>query len=377
MKNKKLVSAIAGAIVFFGIFIYIGIKSPSINLLGVAPPEKIIEFSKTRVVGWGDGKKLWEVEAEEIWSTKNKSRTTFEHVKDGTVYKNGRPIVKSLKARRVIHHTWSKKIEGYGRAADEEGGRRKLRAFVDIANISSNESGFKKQRFIRLEADSINYDPNSERAEAEGDVVVYEKGFEIYGGRMEIIGRNSTAKIDGGLKIKKDDTTISGKELIARFEEDKYTITGGVEIVQKDKAAIGDSATLNERTGEIRLKNNVRFLIEKGTAFVEEDVAESLRNPEAKESLKGKTLLYCSELTLSTKGKDAEATGNVIINQGEKSAKSEHAVYNGETEKIVLTGNVFVEKEGEWLKTEKVVVSVSEESFEATGKVEAEFRFKK
>ena len=194
---------------------------------------------------------------------------------------------------------------------------------------------------------------------------------------MEIKGRSNTANISGGVRIIKDDTKISGKKMVAYFEEDTYTVSGDVEITQKGKAAVGEVAILDEKRGEIKLEKNVRFLIEKGTALIEEEAAENLRNPEAKEILKEKTVLMCDVLKLPTKGKDAEATGSVEIMQQEKRAKSDKAVYRGDSETIVLTGNVFIEKGSEWIKTQKVIVSVSEESFEAVGKVEAEFKIKK
>jgi len=374
--KSKLAPAIIIVLIISAAFIYVGVRSPDIDLLGMAPPKKILEFRNTRLIGRGNGKKQWEVLAEEIWSTKNQSLVTFEHVKDGLVYKNGRAVVKGLVARRVKYHKFTKKIEAFGVVPDEENKKRNLTALVDVRNISSREAE-RESRFIRVQADAITYKPDEEKAVAEGGVRVFEDDFSVNGDRMEIDGGTRKAVVTGNVTVSKEDTTITGRTLTANFENDSYALTDEVEILQKDKAAVGDRATMWGDTGSIKLEGNVKFLIEKGTAIVEKDATKKLRGEESKKIMEGKTVLTCDVLKLSTHGRDADASGNVLIEQQNRRARSDSAIYNGSSENITLFGNVFIEKGGEWLKTHKVIVSVSRESFEALGGIEAEFKIKK
>jgi len=99
-----------------------------------------------------------------------------------------------------------------------------------------------------------------------------------------------------------------------------------------------------------------------------------LKNPEARKFLKEKTVLYADRLDLSTKTSNAKAYGSVLVVQNEKEAKADMAIYDDKEETMVLTGNVYLKKKDDWVKAEKVLVSVRNETFEAVGSVEAEFK---
>ncbi len=375
--NKNMVRvavALLIALLLAGL-IFLGLKNPTVNLLGGMLSEKALVFKNTNLIGWKDGRKQWEIEAEEIWTTKNKSVTTFENVKDGTVYKMGRPVVKDLTARRVIYNNWSKEIDALGKLPGDK--VRVLYALIDVENLSSEEAPFKKPRFLSLQADTISYNQNSKLAQAEGRVKIRESGITIEAEKMEIQGKAGTAKLTDNVGIMKEDTKISGNLLDADLEKDIYTVTKRVEITQKGKVAIGDVAVINNKTGSVEISGHVKFLIEKAKSLVKESSIKDLRNKEASESLGEATVITCDKLTLMSRSKDAFAEGRVLITQKGKRAKSDYAVYNSVNEMITLTGNVFIEKEKDWIKTEMVLVSVSQESFEAIGSVEAEFKIKR
>jgi len=344
MKNKKIILISALAILGFGILIFVAVKSPSINLLGMAPPEKVIEFKDTKLIGRSNGQKTWEITAEEIWSTKNQGMTTFENVKDGTIYKNGRAVVKNLRASKVRYHRWSGDVEAFDGAS----------ALVDLENIASGESSSGKTRFVTLIADEMKYNKDSEIAQAKGNVRIFEKDFEIRGSKMEIKGKSNKALISGGVRIAKEKTKITGNNMDADLSGQTYIISGNAALSQEDKLVSGETAFLDEEKGTVRLENNVRF-------FIKEENA----------------ILSCDAIDLSTENENGEASGSVLITQKEKRAKSDRAVYTSDSETVVMTGNVYIEREGEWIKTEKVIVSLKDESFEAVGRVEAEFKIKK
>jgi lipopolysaccharide export system protein LptA len=99
-----------------------------------------------------------------------------------------------------------------------------------------------------------------------------------------------------------------------------------------------------------------------------------LKNTEAKKILKEKTVLTSDELIFSTRTGDARASGSVIVSQRQREAKADRAVYNDKDETLLLSGNVFLKKGKDWISCRKVIVSVKNETFEAIGSVEAEFK---
>lgn len=361
----------------FAAAIYIAIKLPQINLLRGAPPEKVIEFEGTRLCGWKDGKKQWEITAEKIWYTKNQGMTSFEKVKDGVLYRKGRAVVKGLRASLVKYNKWTEEIEAFSSPPEATGEAVPLQAFVDVANTGSKERSPKKARFVFFSADRLSYSTKTEKAEASGSVRIDEGNLGVFAEKMETAGKDGAADLRGNVLIKKKDTRIRSEKMRADFAADRYSFFGDVEIAQKEKAAVCETATLENKTGEMRLHGGVKFLIEKASALVNDATVKTLHNPRAKESLKEKTLLTCNALDLSTDGRDAKAFGAVEITQKGKRARSDAASYDGKSEEISMTGNVYFEKEGEWLKAQKVLISVSGESFGAVGQVEAEFKIKK
>jgi lipopolysaccharide export system protein LptA len=64
----------------------------------------------------------------------------------------------------------------------------------------------------------------------------------------------------------------------------------------------------------------------------------------------------------------------VEVTQKGREARSETAVYDDKNETLTLTGNVHMKKAKEWISAGKVIVSVRDETFEALGSAEAQFK---
>ncbi len=122
------------------------------------------------------------------------------------------------------------------------------------------------------------------------------------------------------------------------------------------------------------MKGATKAIFEKAIAILKEETARDLKNPEAKKILKEKTILTSDKLVFSTKTGDASASGSVFVSQKGREAKADHAEYNDKEEILTLTGNVFMKKGKDWVSAKKVIVTVRDETFEAEGGVEAEFK---
>ena len=90
--------------------------------------------------------------------------------------------------------------------------------------------------------------------------------------------------------------------------------------------------------------------------------------------LKSKTFITCKNLIFSNSNSDARAWDDVFITQKGKEAKAQEAFYNDEEETITMNGNVYLKKEGKWVSAQQIIISVNNETFDAIGSVEAEFK---
>jgi len=203
------------------------------------------------------------------------------------------------------------------------------------------------------------------------------KGLDIYGEKMEVDGDSRRTSISGSVRILKDGSIVTGERLEADLQKDTYTVIGGVLLAQKDRAAAGDVATIENASGDMTLSGKVKFVIEKASSLLDETAARALRNPQARGALREKTVLLCDTLKLSSEKNNAHALGRVEIDQKEKRARADEALYDPAAGTVTLTGNVFIEKKNEWIRTSLVIASISGESFEAIGQVEAQIKIKR
>ena len=202
---------------------------------------------------------------------------------------------------------------------------------------------------ITLSCNNMHYDSKDERVEARGDV------------RSTIKGKQKTNLNADFVQLFVDTT----KDVNAN---------GNVEVVQGKKTAVANSLFYNKSTEVIMLSGEVKAVISKGRALLKEDTIGKLHNPDARKLLEEKTFISSDNLDLSTKNGDALASGNVVVTQSSREARSNVADYSDATESIILTDNVYLKKDKAWVKCRKINISVKNETFTAIGSVEAEFK---
>ncbi|MCX5725894.1 MAG: hypothetical protein NT030_01700, partial [Candidatus Saganbacteria bacterium] len=315
------------------------IFSPQIMLLKVGEQEKVIKFESARVTGWNKGVKSFELYSKNGWAAEGGNTTYFEDVTGGKIFEGGKIIARDISAFEVRTFRRSEAIEAYA------GKGVPLRLEINLQKEGSSEGG---QRWAAVSAKELKYDPGEKKVHLLGD-----------------------------LALKRDDMRIFGESLTSDTSYDIFYVVGNVSVSLPGKIAFSENAEFIRKEDVLTLHRGAKLVLEKGGSFIKEEDLAALRNPEAREALEEKTVLECKELKLFTKTSDALAEGDVSVTQKERSAKADRAEYLDPQKIIILTGNVFMKKGKDWIRTEKVIVSVKDETFEASGRVETEFKLKK
>ena len=337
-QNIKVLGVILFLILLFAVAIFY-IFSPGIMLLKIGENEKTVEFESARITGWDKGEKSFELYSKRGWATVGGNITYFEEVAEGKIFEKGKIIAKNIEAPEVKTFKHSEAIEAYA------GGEKKIRLEINLQKEGSSE---REARWARISAKELKYVPSEKKVTLAGDLI-----------------------------LKRDDMRIIGDRLVSSSPYDVFFIEGNVSVSLPGKVAFSDSAEFSKKDEALTLRGKSKLILEKGKSLIKEEDMKQMKNPETKIALEEKTVIECNELKLFTKNSDSLSQGGVIVTQKDKSAKADQAEYLDQEKNIILTGNVFMNKEGEWIKTKKIIVSIKDETFEAFGGVETEFKLKK
>ena len=359
--------------------------------------EKIAEFKATRFSGRKNGNKVWEFYAEAGWAAKDRITTHLEKIKLGKIYQDNQLVVTNLTAPSAKTFAKTEIVEVFG----------PLKAQINLGKIS-NPNEDKPDEWTRLKADYLKYFPKEKRSEIKNNVELKKKDSLVFANEMlvnhkdkiaDMKGKISMQRKDGilrsdnmqyisqqerleadgnvDLKIKegplKTDLKCNHSSFFMDMEKD-MTLQGNLEVAQGKKIAVAKSGVYSQTRKELAMQGSTKAIFEKANAILKEKTVKNLKNSDAKKILKEKTVLISDKLVFSTKTGDAKASGSIFITQQGREAKADYAEYNEKEENITLSGNVYLKKKTDWVKAKKVVVSVIDETFEAFGEVEAEFK---
>ncbi len=370
MFRKMILPAIA--VIIIALVVYVIKVSDKIDLLQSLIPEKIAVLKNVHMAG-KEGANYWEVFAREGWTGRDRNTTTLEFITDAEIDKNGRPLIKDVKARR-LKLSKNNEIEVLKQADEEKGGDRYLSLLINFNAISNKK---KKIKFSTLTADSVKFNPNTKKAAITGNIKILKDKLLIRSEKIDLDLDKNIATFEGRSSFSRAGSKLQANSAVAFFDEDRIFMSGSIEVIQKNKTAASDTAIYNDGSKTIVLSSNVKAEIEKLGSMMKEKSAKKVKGKEAKNALQEKTLIICDNLQLSTEKGDCRAYGNVHVHQKDKEARSDEAVYQEGSENIVLTGNVYMKRKDDWVRANKVIVSVDKETFEAIGRVETVFKVKK
>jgi len=385
-----MIAAGASLILLFSVYF---ITLPKRVSFDMTKTDRILEFRSAYFSGREAGKKVWEFYAERGWSGKNNDVTYLEGVSRGKFYNDGDTIVFNLKAPSLRAWRQSKVVEAFNFSATVAFTPRGKRRYASLAadsilydpnNKTSTISGkiILKDKGSRLSADKMVIDHKKEMASAKGKIIVTRNDLSLSGEALEYFAKeeriDARGKIKSEIKGKPDPTLINCGYMELFADPEKDILAGGSpEVFQGKKIVVCDNLIYNKAGNRIALSGSVKAIIEKARAVLKEETAGKLKSEEAKKLLYEKTFLNSDKLELSTNNGDAKAYGNVTVTQKNRVAKADEAAYSEKTETINLSGNVYLKKENQWIKCRTILVSVKDETFDAVGSVEAEFRIRK
>ena len=394
---KVVIMAAVFSLFILGIAYYF-ISPQGSEYFSTEKTEKIAEFKNTRVEGRKEGKRVWEFFAKSGWTSQGQEITHLSEVYNGQIFKDGNLTVTNLSAPRAKAYRRTEVIEIFGPP---------VKARMDLGKFAPHPKD--KKEWIRLTADSIKYSPAEKSSEMSGKITLAKKDFSILADKINVDHDKKIASIASPLEIRRKDGALkadSGQYLgeteelkaagkvsfdlmdnkirtimkcndasLSTDHEKDIRLSGSLEAVQGKKIAIAQEGTYSRQQRNLLLKGKAKAIFEKARAILKEKTVQKLHNPDTKKILKEKTVVTADEIVFSTKTSDAKASGNVIVTQREREAKTDAAVYDDKTEILTLTGHVAMqEKDGDWVNAQKIIVSIPKETFEAIGSVEAKFK---
>ncbi len=251
------------------------------------------------------------------------------------------------------------------------------------------------QRETSLRTAELKYDLRSKVADATGGIKLVRKGSTLSGETMQANLRTQQADVKGKVTLVRvaeplgsaedktlnvvgqQNTTITAPRIQFRWDANEAQAEGGVLMIQPDKVVRAQRVLYSESTGRAELVGDVTVEQLSGEWLVKGGLLDSPKDQETKRALQSKTILTCERLLILLKARDMEAQGAVTVTQKGRVATGERATYTSKDRRIVMTGNVRMrEEDGSQLRADQVVIALVEETFEAVGNVETEFRVK-
>jgi lipopolysaccharide assembly outer membrane protein LptD (OstA) len=282
-----------------------------------------------------------------------------------------------------------------------------------------------RQPGFSLEAAHVKYEIRPRIAHAEGNVVLVQNDVAIRAPRMTFELQPQDVVAEGGVKLEQKGSTLSGQTLLANLRTQQAAVSGqarfvraaaaatgaqdrvldvlaqeetvvtapwmkfrwdineawaegGVTVTQRDKTARAVRVRYSEATGRVDLEGDVVVEQLSGEWLIKGGVLEPPGDEETRQALASKTTVTCERLVILLRERDMEARGKVTVTQKGRTATGDRATYTDKQKRIVVTGNVHMrDEDGNKIRADQVIISLIEETFEARGNVETEFRIKR
>jgi lipopolysaccharide assembly outer membrane protein LptD (OstA) len=218
-----------------------------------------------------------------------------------------------------------------------------------------------------LTAHALDADLRAKRAEATGNAKLVRAGGSLAGTQDRVASA-----------LAQEDTTITAARMTFRWDTNEARAFDGVTVTQPDKTARAKEGFYSETAGRIELQGDVVVEQLSGEWLVKGKVIDAPTDDTSKKALASKTTLTAARLVIELKARNMLAEEDVTVTQQARTATGNRATYTDKDKVVVVTGNVRMrDDDGSWLRADRVVISLIEETFEALGNVETEFRVKR
>lgn len=175
------------------------------------------------------------------------------------------------------------------------------------------------------------------------------------------------ARLEAALKAARSVITSDKGEYWTKTKVGVFS--GNVVILQKEKKATSETATLDDPKGLMVLEGKAHVEQIKGNWLVNEGIVqEDPNDTEQKLALRRTATVDGKRIELYTKTNDMIATGDVVVEQKKQLSKSQKAVYRDKDQLLTLTDDVRFERpEKDWMTADRAVYDLNREQFQAFG----------
>lgn len=244
---------------------------------------------------------------------------------------------------------------------------------------------------LEVRAPVLTHDGRTDQVTAEGGVRLSQAGSTLTGARLAADLRSMRAEVSGGARLvrpgtpaggggeplvdalAREETTITAEQMRFRWDVPEAEAAGEVRVRQRDRTARAARGRYSEVEGRLVLEGEV--VVEGLTGDLLLPEGERPAGEEARRVLAAPARLACGRLTLFFQSRDMEAESQVKLTQGARLATGDRARYTHRDRRVTVSGNVHMQDEdGNSIRADRVIIALREETFEAQGNVQTEFR---
>lgn len=404
-----------GVAVFALVIILVGMYNDTGIVTNTAAPEKFIEVKSTKIVGFKDRKKTWEVRFKYAWTGTNRDQYNIEGVYEGKVYnEEGKIVLDKVKGDKAQVFSESEDFDAQGnisayiylyqkkkrpRIVYVKGGEIHYDSDAKMTFVNKNVSAYEADNYLTAENARIDNENST----------IYLKGKPVFNKRREIttirsedmivnwdenrvIASTNVTMVRGRqrrpnpkydpreIKLRKEVTTMKCDymDYVDRKGDDQAECMGNIVVSQPGKKMTGQRGSYSEKNDTIFLIGQTYMETEKLTWMLKSSTEKSITGKEPRKMVKKKTKMWADMMTLFIGKKDVEANQNVKVMQQKREGKSDKALYKDKEEKIYLYDNVKVQDEKKnWLECKYGIVDLKSETFDAVNDVKAKFTYEK
>ena len=381
-------------------------------------------MKQSRISGYDQGSLLWQIESDNVWSTRSRYVFYADRILSGFVLDSeGKLLIAGINAREISINTRSNTISvtGYCEAdllpriskeksskvvIAEEPEKNKisiksdeLRYFSDSKKtyLSKNVE-LQKDDFIIKPTKGVDIDNEKNIAEIYDGFHMYSDSFKVTGNSMVIYIDDDKSDLGGPLIFEKiasknvsDDLDEQEKELIqytTRLSCDNaiyqeldgahiLEVDGNILIEQKGKLISGDTGIYNQSNDSFKLNKNVAVELENLDWLYDDNLKKKLKNEDIKQSLNQQTYIKSNKLVYDGELKKTVLLGDVIIKQSDKTISADKVSLFDDSSEILCEGKVkVVKKDEDTLYCSMLKINIKDELFFAQKGVYSEFRLK-
>ena len=300
-----------------------------------------------------------------------------------------------LAADRIRYEIRSRMAEADGRVALLQGDLAlragRVRFALETRMTQASAGVTVTQKDLEVRAPSLTHDGRTDQVTAEGGVRLSQGGSTLTGARLAANLRTMRAEVSGGARLvrpgtppaggaeplvdalAREETTITADQMRFRWDVPEAEASGDVRVRQRDRTARAARGRYSEAEGRLVLEGDV--VVEGLTGDLLLPEGERPTSEEARQVLAAPARLACSRLTLFLRSRDMEAEEQVKLTQGARLATGDRARYTHRDRRVTVSGNVYLrDEDGNSIRADHVIIALREETFEALGNVQTEFK---